>query len=87
MIEVEYEGNIYAFCRGDKKGYWIGISGKRNKMFPGAHCSVPLCFYSTLLGKAISDGHDRKLFQTSTKKKKSVSRTRKTKKETGIKIF
>lgn len=87
MIEVEYEGNTYAFREGKKRGYWIGISGRRNNMFPGPNCSVPLCFHPTLLKKAISDGYDRKAFQTSTKKKKSVTRTRKAKKETGIKIF
>ena len=86
MIEVEYDGNTYAFCNNGKKGYWIGIKGKRNAMFPGEYCSVPLAFCPALLEKAVSDGHERKMFYSS-KKNKKKSATRQTKKDSGIKIF
>ena len=85
MIDVEYEGNTYRFCTGDKKGYWIGLRGGRNKMFPGAYCSVPLAYCPLLLNKAIEDGHDESVFMTP-KKEKKVRKPR-AKKEVGIKIF
>jgi hypothetical protein len=86
MIEVEYNGNTYAFCSRDKKGHWIGIRGSRNPMFPGAQVSVPLAFCPALLEKAVSDGHDRKMFY-SNKKNKKKSVTRQAEKNPGIKIF
>lgn len=87
MIEVEYEGNTYAFCKGDKKGYWIGLKGGRNKMYPGAYCAVPLAYYNELQKKALEDGHEASIFRTPKKEKKVRTPRVRAKKEAGIKIF
>ena len=87
MIEVEYEGNTYGFCKGDSKGYWIGLKGGRNRMFPGSYCAVPLAYCNELQKKAMEDGHEASAFRTPKKEKKVRAARVRAKKETGIKIF
>ncbi len=87
MIEVEYEGNTYGFCKGDKKGYWIGLKGGRNRMFPGAYCAVPLSYCAELQKKALEDGHEAVIFRTPKKEKRVRAIRVRAKKESGIKIF
>jgi len=87
MIEVEYEGNTYGFCKRTNDTYWIGIRGSRNVMFPGPYCAVPLSFYKELHRKALEDGHEESIFRNPKKQKKVRSARVRAKKEVGIKIF
>ena len=87
MFDVEHDGNVYRYCKNDKGSYWIGVSGRRGGVYPGAHCHVPLGYWNVLRKAALEQGADESIFKTAKKvEKKSVSRSKK-KDENSISIF
>lgn len=89
MVEIEYKGNQYRFDRDsrNKKGYWLGVSGRRDGIFPGAYCRVPLAFNSVLQKKAMEDGHAAEVFILKEEKKKAKKSRSKKEKKDCISIF
>ena len=87
MIETIFEGNKYRFCKTDKGNYWLGISGRGGKFYPGHQCIAPICIWSQLQESAIELGHSRSDFVTEKpEKSRSIRGPRKSKKPS-ISIF
>ena len=89
MVEVNYDERTYRYCRNSpyERGYWIGIEGKRNNLFNGAYCKIPLMYYNVLQNEALRLGYSLSEFIPKSKPEKIKKVRAKKKKKDSISIF
>ncbi|RPG05640.1 MAG: hypothetical protein CBE07_001215 [Pelagibacteraceae bacterium TMED247] len=89
MVEVKHDNRTYRYCRNSEYevGYWIGIEGKRNNMFNGPHCKIPMMYYRVLQNEALRLGYSITEFIPKSKPEKIKKIRAKKKAKGSISIF